>query len=177
MNPRLLKLVPYQSKRYDYTSFACGHESMDTWLQRHAGQNERLNRARTFLLVDRLEASRQIYGYFSLLNYQIVPSEATLVLNRRYRYPMPATLLARLAVASGAQNRGLGKLLLVRAMEHVLVALEHSASEVLLVDAIDDNAVAFYRRHGFQLLHGDGRRMFLPTQTIRASLDGSRPSH
>lgn len=167
--------VSYRSKAYDYASFSCGVELMDLWLQKSAGQNERLNRSRTFLLVDAGHESRVVYGYFALVNYQIAPEDASVVDGRPYRYPMPATLLTRLAVSSNVQGLGLGRLLLAQAMRHTLASLQYSGSEVFLVDAIDDNAVRFYERHGLQVLRDDGQRLFIPTRKIAASLDAGSP--
>lgn len=165
--------MPYRSKAYDYAGFVCGVETMDTWLQKHAGQNERLNRSRTFLLVDKSPESRKIYGYFALINCQISPADASLIRDTKHRYPMPATLLTRLAVCIDMQKQGIGQLLLVQAMKHTLKSLEYSASEVLLVDAIDDDAINFYKKFGLQLLQEDGSRLFIPTKKIANSFDGT----
>jgi len=86
---------------------------------------------------------------------------------------MPATLLTRLAVCIDMQKQGIGQLLLVQAMKHTLKSLEYSASEVLLVDAIDDDAINFYKKFGLQLLQEDGSRLFIPTKKIANSFDGT----
>lgn len=165
-----LKIVAYQRKAYDYAGFTCGNETMDNWLRSAAGQNQRQNRSRTFLLVDAEATVGGIHGYFALVNYHILPGEASLLLGRTHRYPMPATLLTRLAVASSSQGEGLGGLLLASAMRFTLAALEFSASEVFIVDAINDDAARFYQHHGLRLLRDDGQRLFVTTKDIAKTL-------
>ncbi|MFZ1382684.1 MAG: GNAT family N-acetyltransferase [Scrofimicrobium sp.] len=158
--------VPYRSRAYDYVRFSSGNRELDTWLREHGGQNQRLNRARTFLLVRTDPSSREVIGYFSLVNFQIGPKDAEQILKRDYRYPMPATLLTRLAVSRDRQGEGFGGVLLEQAMRHALLSLEFSASEMFVVDAADQNAIEFYKRHGLELLHEEGRRLIIPTLSI-----------
>jgi len=47
------------------------------------------------------------------------------------------------------------------------------ASFALLVDAKDDQAVAFYKHHGFRQLGGMPRVLFLPLATAEKVLFGS----
>lgn len=80
---------------------------------------------------------------------------------------MPATLLTRLAVSKFIHKQGFGTYLVYEAMMHTLAAGEHSASAVLLVDAIDENAIRFYEKCGFKRLHSDALRLFISTKDIR----------
>jgi hypothetical protein len=41
---------------------------------------------------------------------------------------------------------------------------------MLMVHAIDDDAVAFYTRYGFHVFPQGSRTMFLPIETIEAAL-------
>lgn len=110
------QIVAYRSKAYDYANFSCGNDDMDRWLQQSAGQNERLNRSRTFLLVESAHESRRVCGYFALVNCQVSPEDSALIQGLSYKYPMPATMLTRLAISSELQGQRLGALLLTKAM-------------------------------------------------------------
>lgn len=63
--------------------------------------------------------------------------------------PVPAVLLARLAVDRQAQGRGLGAALLAHAVIVVQLAAALVGIACLLVHAKDGNAKRFYTYHGF----------------------------
>lgn len=63
--------------------------------------------------------------------------------------PDPAVLLARLAVATGAQGRGLGRALVEHAWRTCQAVSEQIGVRGLLVDATDENATRFYRSCDF----------------------------
>lgn len=78
---------------------------------------------------------------------------------------LPATLFGRLARSKEFKRRGLGELLLMGALKR---ALEHSrniASVAVVVDAIDENAHAFYRSYGFMEIPNHPNRLFMPMKT------------
>jgi ribosomal protein S18 acetylase RimI-like enzyme len=61
------------------------------------------------------------------------------------------------------RGRGLGSALLGDALQRVLTM--PVATFALLVDAKDEEAVAFYRYHRFQMLAGKPRVLFIPIAT------------
>jgi len=169
------KIVKYKRRAYAYADFSCGNASMDCWLKENAGQNERANRARTFLLVNADEHDRTVYGYFSLVNCQLEPYEARLIHGSQYRYSMPAILLVCLAVAEQLQGQYFGGALFDQAMRFTLASLEFSGVEVFVVDAIDTRAISFYQHQGLSLLEKDGMRLYVLTREIARNLDRSSP--
>jgi ribosomal protein S18 acetylase RimI-like enzyme len=70
-----------------------------------------------------------------------------------------------LAVDRSFQGRGLGEALLMNALHRTL----HTdvATFTLLVDAKNDQAVAFYQRYGFRPLQSQPRTLFLPLATAQ----------
>jgi predicted N-acetyltransferase YhbS len=82
---------------------------------------------------------------------------------------MPAMLLARLAVDVSWQGRGIGKLLLVDALERLLDVSRSVGFEVVVVDAIDADASMFYRRYGFTPFEDHSLRLFMTTKRLRSS--------
>ena len=73
--------------------------------------------------------------------------------------------IGRLAVDGKFQGKGLGGALLADALRRVLAS--PPAVFTLLVDAKDDQAVAFYRRYGFIPLRDQPRTLFLPVATAQ----------
>jgi hypothetical protein len=49
---------------------------------------------------------------------------------------------------------------------------DSAAAYTLLVDAKDEQAVAFYRHHGFRTLAGQPRMLYLPLATAQKALLG-----
>jgi predicted N-acetyltransferase YhbS len=160
----------------DRTAFRSGDPDLDRFLAKYAGQNQyRHHIGTTYVAVD----GERIVGYATVAAGQ-VEAEVLLSSVRRKlpRYPLPALRLARLAVDSTAQSRGVGKSLL----RHVfLLALEMSEGfgcVGIVVDAKHD-AVDFYARVGFTPIEAaEGQMesrpepvpMFLPLDLIAAAL-------
>ncbi len=86
------------------------------------------------------------------------------------RHPIPAVLLARLAVDRTAQGRGLGAWLLRDAMLRTLTAADEVGMRVLLVHAVDGRARAFYERHGFEPSPTDALNLQMLVKDIRAAV-------
>ncbi len=77
---------------------------------------------------------------------------------------MPAVRLGRLAVEVAFKGQGLGGALLGDAL--VRAARSEIPAAVVLVDAKDEQAVAFYRHHGFIPLADAEMSLFLPLATV-----------
>ena len=95
-------------RRHDRRGFACGEESLDTYLRRFAGQDSDRRAAVVYVLTPDDQPDR-ITGYVTLANstvaLQAVPEAARKHLPR---YPdVPATLVGRLAVNRAFQGQGL----------------------------------------------------------------------
>lgn len=147
-------------RRRDRSSFHCGRQELDVWFHRQAGQAElRSESARTFVLLD----GERIIGFYSLAAFGVVADESPEDLLRgQPRYPtVPAVLLARLAIDISRQGQGLGERLLADAVRRVVAATEHVAVVLLVVDALDEPAAAFYERYGFRRVPDSGERLRL----------------
>jgi ribosomal protein S18 acetylase RimI-like enzyme len=91
----------------------------------------------------------------------IKPCERCLVIELKDR-------IGRLAVGEKFHGRGLGGALLVDATRRTLQAAP--AVYALVVDAKNDQAVAFYQRYLFRLMVGHPRTLFLPLATAQKAL-------
>ena len=155
---------------HDLTGFDCGNDELNDWLRRHAVAAQAMDTARTFVLV----AGPQVLGYFSLTMGSVLRRNAPAKLVRGLpQYPVGVVLLARFAIHRDAQGQGLGGRLLAHALRKALTAGEAAAARLVVVDAIDDDAVAFYQRHGFVAVPEHPYRLYRRTKDIRASLPDS----
>ena len=158
----------YDSARHDPSGFSCGIESLDRWLQRYAGQGERRDASRTFVVTD---AAGAIRGYYSLLAGQVEFAESTDPVRRGLspHFPVPVAILARLAVDKDSQGNGLGSRLLEEAMRRVSRAATDVAVRAVLVHALDERAATFYERFGFQALTAAPLTLMVTLTEMRAA--------
>lgn len=83
-------------------------------------------------------------GYYATTAYRLDLDEVAAMYGTGKRaYPIPAVLLARLAVDSSCQGCGLGSKLLLHALGEIAEASRHVGFEVIVVHAIDKDAVTF----------------------------------
>ncbi len=155
------------SRQHDRQKFDCGVEVLNDFLQRTARQHQVKGVSRTFVLVDpESETPKGILGYFTLSACESVTAHLPATLARRLPHTIPAVLLGRLAVDRNLQGQGYGSVLLVEAIRRVAATSAQLGVAGLFVDAKDDSAVAFYRKHGFVPLPANPYRLFLPLKTL-----------
>jgi GNAT superfamily N-acetyltransferase len=155
---------------HDIAAFDCGVESLNLWLKKHAPQAAAVGSARTYVVHD--NEQDRIIGYHALANASITHGEATARAAKGMpRYPIPAVLLARLAVDASVQGRRIGAWLLRDAMLRTLNAAESFGIRVLLTHAVEDDARSFYKRHGFEPSPTDPFNLQILIKDIRAAVD------
>ena len=164
---RSIRIEPL-NKNHKRKDFICGKPELDNYLQRFARQNDRKNIAKCFVAVD----GDVVLAYYTLssssVEFEAVPENLSKQLPH---YPVPAALIGKLAVDQRTAGLRLGEKCLIDALQRTVSVADDMAIKVLLVDALDDNARAFYLHYGFIELPGQARKLFLPIETIRASLE------
>jgi GNAT superfamily N-acetyltransferase len=135
---------------HDRSLFDCGNSSLNQYLLQHAGQDSRRRLAAVYVLLDGQES--RIAGYCtlsaSIIELTDLPENEV---RKLPRYPwLPACLLGRLAIDRKFQGQGLGGLLLLEALELVVELSARIGILTVTVEAIDDDAVAFYQHYGFK---------------------------
>ena len=147
-------------------SFDCGQQTLDDYIRKYAGQHARRNFGRTFVAVS--PGSKQVSAYYTLSSSSVAFEHAPASLQRKLpRYPLPAALLARLAVDRTTQGCGLGQSLLIDAFRRIVEASESMAIFAVEVHAIDTQAAAFYTRYGFQPFQDRPTHLYLPLATVK----------
>jgi GNAT superfamily N-acetyltransferase len=149
----------------DLSRFTCGKEALNDWLCRRAAKAEGRS-ARTYVVT----SLGRVVGYYCLATGGVSRASAPSKLRREMPDPVPMIVVGRLAVDLDFQGRGIGGGLLKDAISRSL----HLASAVgvrgLLVHALDDDAKAFYVEKGFLEFPFGSRTLFLPIETMVASL-------
>lgn len=156
----------------DRSRFRSGNADLDRFFARYAGQNQfRHHIGTTYVAVE----GEAILGFMTVSPSQIEIDDLPAASRKRLpRYPLPVLRLARLAVTEVAQGRGIGLVLLRAALRLTREMSEKLGCVGMIVDAKPE-AVAFYRRYGFEPLEavegalGDRPEpvpMFLPLSGI-----------
>jgi GNAT superfamily N-acetyltransferase len=152
---------------YDHnmSAFDCGKPPLDHWLKDRALANEG-RASRTYVISD----GQEVVAYYSLATGSVALGEIA----RKYRHnlpnPAPVMILGRLAVDRRHAGAGLGGSLLRNAMRRTLDVSIQAGVRMMIVHAIDDQAMAFYVKFGFHEFPMGSRVMFLPIETLAASL-------
>lgn len=162
-------LVEPLGKHHDRAAFSCGNEILDRYLKELARQDARRLVAAAFVLVDE-SVPKTILGYYTLSSFAIGLTDLPAAVVRKLpAYPnVPVTLLGRLAVDRRYKGQGLGEFLLMDALRRAWVQSSQIAAVAVVVDAIDEQAVRFYRHFDFIPLPERANRLFLPMKTIAA---------
>jgi GNAT superfamily N-acetyltransferase len=157
--------------RHDLAAFQNGrHPALDAWLRERALASEGLS-ARTYVICS-ADVPARVVGYYAIstaMEQRIALPSAKL--RRGMPDQVPLLLIGRLAIDQAFQGKGLGTDLLTDALRRCLAVAEIAAARGIVAHAIDDDAVRFYRRHGFLLSPLGERVMLLPIATARALFD------
>jgi GNAT superfamily N-acetyltransferase len=146
-------------------SFDCGKPALNDFL-RHRALNNEGKASRSYVVV----AAGEIAAYYTLSAGAVQLDQVPGKLKRNMPNPLPVIVLGRMAVDLRHAKKGLGKALLKEAMKRVLEASRAVGARALIVHAIDDDAVSFYTQYDFQVFPADSRTLFLPIETLEASL-------
>ena len=163
-----MKIIELLDNTHNRTSFDCGNEYLNRYLQQTARQHNQKGISRTFVLTDTAsEKPKIIIGFFSLSLCEVRSEKLPPSLAKKYPLTVPGVKLARLAVDINWQVKGIGKILMIEAMDRALTIADNVGVVGLFVDAKDEKAKNYYTRYGFISLEDKPLEMFLPLATIR----------
>jgi len=154
------------TEKHDCRKFRCGEHILDNFLIRHALENDRRGLGRTYVAI--AGEADQVLSYVTLcsnsVHFENVPTE------NMPHYPIPAILIARLAVAKFVQGMGVGTDLMLMALRLAVEIAGRIGVFAVTVDAMNEDAKAFYRkRFGFTELLDDPHHLFVTVADLRAS--------
>lgn len=161
--PRIEFLRPHHDRR----GFICGKEALDRYFQQQITQDARRRLATPFVMV---MPDSAIGGFYTLsstaLRLRDLPQD---VARRLPRYPLlPATLIGRLAIDRRYHGQGFGSFLFLDALSRC--SRSEVAAFAVIVEALDDEARAFYLHHSFLPLPDSPYRLFRRMSDIETLL-------
>lgn len=156
---------------HDTSDFDCGKPEMTDWLKQHALANQLARGTRTFVV----HRANRVVGYHSLVASSVEHRKAPEQVRQGLgRYPIPVFLLARLAVDTREQGKGLGSGLLRDALFRAERAADQVAARAILVHALDEEAKGFYEHFGFEPSPTDPLHLYLLMKDVSAWLEEIR---
>jgi GNAT superfamily N-acetyltransferase len=163
---RTIEVRSIEKLRRDHPidAFDCGQELLNSWLRKHALQNQGAGAAQTYAGL----AGSVVIGYYSLAVGQIENSDAPERLQKRLaRHPVPIMLLARLTVAKNWQKQGVGRALLRDAVLRTLQAADIAGIRAFAVHAKDEQARRYYEQFDFVASPADPLHLLVLLKDIR----------
>jgi GNAT superfamily N-acetyltransferase len=162
------KIEPFDRQKHDRANFSCGSPSLDRYIAEQLSQDVKKGVAAAFVLT--LDIDPRILGYYTLSASVIdITAFDSAIAKTLPRYPhLPATLLGRLAVDEKSKGQHFGEMLLVDALRRSSIATQQIASVAVVAEALDESAVNFYQRYGFQSFRDDAMKLYYPMASIAA---------
>jgi GNAT superfamily N-acetyltransferase len=152
---------------HDVSSFSCGQTALDNWLKIYALSNQQ----KGFTVVMVVHVGGRVVGYYGLSPTSVVPTSLPRSIRTgRTPNPVPCLLLGQLATDQSWVGRGIGTGLLKHALQRCVAGAKLIGGRALLVNAIDENAAAFWRRRGFLPSTDDPLTLFRAIHDIAATI-------
>lgn len=155
---------------HDLSHFSCGKPSLDNWLKIRALSNQKKGIKAVMVVQD---AGREV-GYYGLAPTAVVSTS----LPRSIRTgkspdPLPCLLLGQVATDEAWSGKGIGTGLLKHALQRCDEGATLIGGRALIVNAVDDDAAAFWQRRGFLSSKDDPMVLGRSIHDIAASLEAS----
>ncbi len=160
------------ARHHELDAFAYGEPALDDWLKRHARTANASDAARVFVVTTDDDIA-SVVGYYALAAAQVEPADAVARATKGQppRRPVPAVLLARLAVDHRHQGGSLGRSLLQDVLLRCVEAADAIGVRVLLVHAKHERAKAWYEQYGFEESLTDPLHLMMLMKDVRAFVE------
>ncbi|MFJ2298172.1 N-acetyltransferase [Oerskovia paurometabola] len=153
---------------HEVSQFCCGgEESLDRYLQNEAKSAHQRGAARTHVWLD----EQKVSAYYTVVPQTITPRLLPRTVKTGFNAGIPGFTIVKLALDQGLRGRSLGNDLLIDALSTIVGAADLVGGRVIMVEAADNPAFAFYERAGFKGIDAS-YEMWMLVDTARAALRG-----
>lgn len=152
------------TRQHAVEEFDCGQDVLNRFLIRFALINQQANASQTYVAL----ANQTVIGFYTLVVGEVALEDAPERLKKGLaHHAVPIMLLARLAVSSAWQGKGVGAGLLKGAMRRTVQAADIAGIRAFAVHAKDDAAVAFYQHFDFVQSPTDPLHLYVLIKDLR----------
>ncbi|GAB2744112.1 GNAT family N-acetyltransferase [Amycolatopsis magusensis] len=159
----------FLTEHHSSAEFDCKIADLNRWLANEALRAQRADTARTNVWTE--PESKEIRAYYAIAPTMVARVELSGGQASGYSSAIPGYLLAKLALDQSLHGQGLGGELLYDAISRIIGASQAYGGRLIVVDAIDENAAAFYTRFGFIPVKQTQDRLVMKISSARAALE------
>jgi hypothetical protein len=152
--------------------FDCGVDSLNRWLVHTARRADQQDTARTYVWTER--GDDRVMAYFAITPTQVNREDEGISKSAAVLDRAPAFLIAKLAVDLAIQGQGNGKDLAFDAIGRIVGVAQLGGGRLIVVDAIDEKAAAFYAKLNFIPVQNNPHRLYMKIATARKALGIAR---
>ncbi len=152
-------------KIHNRKDFSCEEDSLTEYIRRQVSQDIRKRLATCFVAIDN---KQNVIGYYTLTSESLGRESIPVKYIKQVptNYNAPVILLGRLARDFKTKGTGLGEYLLLDALfRSYKLSNESIGAMAVVVEPINEKAMEFYKKYGFELLPDSGK-LFLPMKII-----------
>jgi predicted GNAT family N-acyltransferase len=163
---------------HDRAGFDCGENELNLFLQTQASRHMQVGISKTMVLADvatpidkqsSIDNKYPVCAFYTIAPSSIKSESLPAMLAKKLPYyPVPVFLIAQLAVHQDCLGKGLGKIILIKALEYLWGINSQMAAYAIIVDCLNDNVKEFYKKYGFKILcnYNSKSRMYIPMKVI-----------
>lgn len=148
--------------------FDCGDDSLNRWLIHNARRADLQDTARVYVWTG--PGDDRVVAYFAITPTRVSRDDEGISKSAAVLDQVPGYMIAKLAVDRSIQRQGNGTDLLFDAIGRIVGAAELGGGRLIVVDAIDDSAHAFYRKCDFIPVTSNPHRLYMKIATARRVL-------
>ena len=147
--------------------FDCGEPARNLWLVTRALSNQRSDDTRTYVAAD----GDKVLAFHAITVGSILRASLTAALRKNAPDPVGCVLLGQLAVSVGLQGQGLGREMVLHAMQQALKIAGLAGCRLFATHPARPDLVAYYEKFGFVRVDATPALMAMRMGKVRAILD------
>jgi len=154
--------------RHLLDDFDCGVDSLNRWLTNCARRANVQDTARVYVWTRR--GDQHVVAYFAINPTRISREDDGISKSAAVLDLVPAFMISKLAVDKSIQGQGNGKDLVLDAIGRIVGVAQLGGGRLIVVDAIDETAHAFYCGLDFVPVEKNPQRLYMKVATARKVL-------